>query len=433
MKNFLIILLTNLKRNFFRNFFASIGIVIGIGSLYFFITVGTGLNSLITSKTMQKLPVNMLRVRTTELSLGIFRFGQPSFMKSATISEEAIESFKAIPGVRKVYPIMNVMFPISAVISFSSILPGARYRRGYRTDLIMSGAPETLIKNDIRLKNVSFSRKSWPIPVLISRHILDIYNSGFASAQNLPKLSEKALLGLRFNLILGQSTLLRERGKKGIRVPCRVVGFTTKSEMLGLVMPLDYVKIYNKRFIAGFKKPRYSSCYVLARSSDKVSKISDTIEKNGYTVHAHKKISNLILLVTFLLGLFSMIIIFIAAVSIFNAFTVIVSQRRMEIGLFRSFGASRRYISALFLSEASIGGTVSGLMGITLGIFLVRLTWSLVKDVLPPVFPSLDVLFPISFFLPFVLLSGSVITSILAAYFPALIASRIDISKAVRK
>lgn len=431
-RSFPILLWTNIKRNFLRGFFSGIGIIIGIGSLFYFVTIGNGLNNFIISREMQKLPMNMIRVRTTELSLGVFRFGQPSFMKSATISPQAVANFKKMKGVTAVYPVMNVMFPISAEISFGTLLKGRRYRRRYRTDLIMSGAPAGLVQEDIKMKGIEFNRKSWPVPVLISRHILDIYNSGFASSQDLPKLSEKALLGFRFTLVLGQSTLVRKKGVTGVRIPCRVVGFTTKSEMLGLVMPLDYTALYNKRFIRDWKQARYSSVYIKATSSDKVATIADEIEKAGYTVHAQKKVSNLILLITFMLGLFSAIIILVASISIFNAFSVIVNERRMEIGLYRSFGATKGFIRSLFLGEAAVIGSITGGIGLLLGIFFVRLTWTLIIQLLPAFFQQMGSIFPISIPLLLLMLGCSVFASILAAWLPASIAARMDISSAVR-
>jgi hypothetical protein len=99
--------------------------------------------------------------------------------------------------------------------------------------------------------------------VLVSRSIIDIINTGFTGAHGIPKISEKMLLGHRFNLILGQSTFLRNEQK--LEVPCRICGFTGMSEMLGLVMPLAYVEAYNRRFVAGWRQPRYSSVYILAR------------------------------------------------------------------------------------------------------------------------------------------------------------------------
>lgn len=433
MHGFLSILATNLHRNFMRSFFSSIGIIIGIGSLYFFITIGSGINDFIVGREMQKLPMNMMRVRTTELSLGVFRFGQPDFMRSATITEKALERFRSINGVRTIYPVMNVLFPISAVLSFSSILPDQSFRRGYRTDLIMSGAPEELVREDIALSNAAFDGKAWPIPVLLSRHILDIYNSGFAAGQNLPKLSEKALIGFQFDLILGQSTLLRRAGGPVSSVPCRVVGFTEKAEMLGLVMPLERVREFNRQFVDGWTENKYSSVYILAASSDKVATIADEIEKTGFTVFAEKKLSNLITLVTFILGLFSLIIIMVAAISIFNAFTVIVNQRRMEIGLFRSFGATRNMIRALFMSEAAVVGSCTGVIGLVLGVFLVRGAWSLARSFLPTFLQSMESIFPVSPGLLAMLFAGSVLASLVAAWVPALVASRIEISDAVRR
>jgi len=417
---FLKILSTNIRRNFLRSFFSAIGIIIGIASLYFFITVGTGLNKFITGAEMQKLPMNTLRVRTTQLSMGIFKMGQPSFMKSSTISDSAIRKIRAIKGVKAIYPVMNVSFPISANISFSSMISSGSFRKRYRTDLIMAGAPRKLIAEDLKIRT-AFNGRSWPIPVLISRKILDIYNSAFAGSQKLPKISEKAILGLKFELVLGQSTLIREIGKKTAKVPCKVVGFTDKSEMLGLVMPLQYVKRYNRRFIKGWNRPAYSSLYIKAKSSDQVAFIADKIEKLGYTVHAQKKVSNLIILVTFLFSLFSF------------AFSVIVNQRRLEIGLYRSFGATRRFIKSLFLAEAAFVGVITGFVGLALGVYLVKLTWRLVSDVLPPFLKNMNNFFPISLSLLLILIGGALLTSILAAYIPATIAGRTAISKTLKE
>ncbi|MDR2735019.1 MAG: FtsX-like permease family protein [Spirochaetota bacterium] len=433
MSGFIPVLATNIRRNFIRSFFSSIGIIIGIGSLYFFVTIGSGINEFIVGREMQKLPMNMLRIRTTELSLGVFRFGQPDFMRSATITENALESFRSIEGVRAIYPVMNVLFPISALLSFSSILPDQTFRQGYRTDLIMSGAPEELILEDIALTNAGFSDTASPIPVLLSRAILDIYNSGFAAGQNLPKLSEKALIGFQFDLTLGQSTLMQRRGARTRTVPCRVVGFTEKAEMLGLVMPLKRVQEFNQQFVEGWRENKYSSVYILAESSDRVAYIADEIEKTGYTVYAEKKLSNLIILITFILSLFSFVIIVVAAISIFNAFSVIVLQRRMEIGLYRSFGATRGTIRRLFMCEAGVVGSFTGIIGIILGVFLVRAAWSMAQKFLPGFLQTMDSIFPISFQLIFLLFAGAVVTSLIATYFPSLVASRTEISDSVRR
>ena len=434
MSGFIPVLATNVKRNFIRSFFSSIGIIIGIGSLYFFVTVGSGINEFVVGSEMQKLPMNMMRVRTTELSLGVFRFGQPDFMRSATITEKALDSFRSIQGVRAVYPVMNFLFPSSALLSFESLLPdGGNLRRGYRTDLIVSGAPEELMVDDISLSNIQFNGNAWPIPVLLSRSILDIYNSGFASAQDLPKLSEKALLGFEFEILLNESTIQQRRaGVQRVTVPGKVVGFTEKAEMLGLVMPLARAQEYNKRFVSGWTENKYSSVYIEAENPDRVAYIADEIEKTGYTVFAEKKLSNLIILVTFVLSLFSLIIIIVAAISIFNAFSVIVLQRRMEIGLFRSFGATRGMIRRLFMCEAALMGFFTGVIGLLLGVFLVRGALSLASEHLPG-FLRLDSFFPISGELLFLLLMGSIVTSLIAAYVPSLVASRIEISDAVRR
>ncbi|MGZ8734215.1 MAG: ABC transporter permease [Acidimicrobiia bacterium] len=73
-----------------------------------------------------------------------------------------------------------------------------------------------------------------------------------------------------------------------------------------------------------------------------------------------------------LLG-FAGIGLFVGAFIIFNTFTILVSQRTRELGLFRALGASRRQVVGSVIIEAAVVGLLAAVVGFGAGIALAEL------------------------------------------------------------
>ncbi len=74
-------------------------------------------------------------------------------------------------------------------------------------------------------------------------------------------------------------------------------------------------------------------------------------------------------------GMMAMVTMVAMAASVLGVTTTMttsVIERQKEIGLMKSVGANRRRISALFLSEAAVIGTIGGIVGFIVGVFLAR-------------------------------------------------------------
>ena len=65
---------------------------------------------------------------------------------------------------------------------------------------------------------------------------------------------------------------------------------------------------------------------------------------------------------------FAFIALFVGAFTIFNTFSIIVSQRTRELALLRIIGASRRQVFAIVQLEAFLMGLVASLLGLGLGV-----------------------------------------------------------------
>lgn len=118
------------------------------------------------------------------------------------------------------------------------------------------------------------------------------------------------------------------------------------------------------------------------------------------------------------------LVIFIGSVLVFITMMGAVNERTREIGIFRAIGFRRGHVMQIILLEAMVVGLIGGLVGFIGGN---GLAWLVIPMVLP------DGLFVgINFSLGGVSLLLAVALSLLATLYPAVKASRLDPSEALR-
>ncbi len=119
---------------------------------------------------------------------------------------------------------------------------------------------------------------------------------------------------------------------------------------------------------------------------------------------------------------------------VYNALSVTVTERRHEIGILRSLGATRGQILALFAGEALFLGFIGSLLGIPMGMGLAHLGLSPMQAVLNDVFFTVDArTVYVSWKLFGIALCAGMLTTLLASLLPAFKASREKPADAVRK
>lgn len=112
------------------------------------------------------------------------------------------------------------------------------------------------------------------------------------------------------------------------------------------------------------------------------------------------------------------IVVLVAAVALFNTFTLSVLKRRRELGMLRAMGATRGYVIRLILAEAMAVGVVGATLGLPIGL----LTHYLANIVLSTT-TALKVGFSVSpLFLFYVV--GAMVLCLLGTIPPAIVGSR---------
>ncbi len=141
-------------------------------------------------------------------------------------------------------------------------------------------------------------------------------------------------------------------------------------------------------------------------------------------MESYTSVLNILFGFIFLIALIS---VFVSSINTANTMITSVLERTQEIGVMKSIGARNSEIFKIFLFESSVIGFVAGVLGVLLGVFLtviarqvlVQLGWSF----LSPYY---------SFWMFFGCIAFATITGAVSGVFPALNATKISPVKALR-
>lgn len=422
------LLATNLKRNARRLILSSLGIVVGIGSFVFFISLGNGVRHIIVRELIGGLPVNQIEIAPKSYNVGITKQSSLFAMK---FDDDMLERFRSIKNVQAVYGKMNLRVPARAVIPIPKQFQKKGMSSAFYTELLVQGIdPRAIPKDEVDPKDFRYDPKK-KVPVLISRRLLDLYNATLAEMTGFPKLNTQAArLIPTFNITTGRSAFKSRTHPKGAKhYAARIAGVSGRAIMIGLSAPLEYIKRINQFYLGPKGGQIYNSAIVEAARPEQIPGIIKKLDKLGFTLANRqilaKKVGEIILLITILLTIISGVIMLIAAISISHTFFMMIYERRYEIGLMRAVGATRGTLRLLVIVEAAVVGILSGLAGIGLTLGTTRfLQWFLERYPDLPFTPAKLFIYP--YWLLLLALGFAILFCLFGAFFPARRASSVD-------
>ncbi len=396
------------------------GVALGIGCLVFFLALGAGLQTVVHDV----FPVSTREVEVVVPSLAI-----GSLLGEAKLDEAILTRLRKIPGVTVAYAKMSLRAP--AVTRYNGLFFGREIHMGL--EVIGSGLPPELLGADARL---SFEDKGdgQPIPVVVNRRLLELYNKVFAPQRGLPRLTEGMLVGFQFPVELGRSYVAGKTMPNAQETSLVLAGFSDRATLGGVSMPLATVRRINARF--GADAETYSSVLLRAESTEEMPAIAAAVRRMGLELDETERnralqIGSAVELVTLALGLLAALITALAAVNTMQAFYASVRERRREIGVLRAVGATRGDVAGVLLAEAAATGLVGGVAGVLLA-RLAALALDRISRTHLPDFPFKPQTF-FHFEARHMLLGLGVAlaAALLGAFLPARAAARLDPAKAL--
>jgi hypothetical protein len=366
---------------------ASVGVVLGVAALTFFLALGLQIRELLVT---QVFPADHLEVapRRAEVDLFALRLD----LGRDALDGADLDGLGAIDGVDAVYPKMRLTVP--ALASGGTSLFGA----GLQTEIVADGIDPALVVGEVGPAFREVDDDQPPkrcsgdaecgeeaycgrergfgegvcrpyIPVLVSPYVVELYNGAFRRAYDLPKINPDALEGLVFEMAFGASTLRPSRGRV-IREKMRLAGVSDKAIPLGVTLPVGHIRRLNMALDSPQAGERYHSAVIEVKDKGLLPRVVEAVEASGLEVRDRgaRRAALVTAVVMLVLALVGTVLIAVAAAHIMHVFYLVVMVRRREIGLLRAVGARRGDIRTLLVAEAAVVGLAASLLGVAVAV-----------------------------------------------------------------
>ncbi len=401
------------------------GIAAGTAALLFFLSLGLGVRAVLLG---QVFPIDQAELEPPKaadpglLGLLIGGAGQAPGIDAPTVAELA-----RVPGVESVFPKLRFAFPTSA--------RGGKEIFGYEvgtSELIGDGIEPELVRSELKSSHPfedpwekakqpcnensacqsdqyceqpsgeAQGRCSDPVPALVSRYLVEIFDKSIAPAHRLPPVGNTMVeraQGITFNLRLGESLLGKARKGTPRTAKVRLIGISQRAIDLGITLPLGTVKRWNREFGGENAAELYSSAVVVVQSPRDMSQLLDIAGQKKLMPKdtRARDVSVLITSVMALLSLVSAVILIVSASNIAYTFRVLVNERRSEIALYRAVGATSADMRAWMLGLSIVVGLAGGCIGLFVARIGAWITDWIAADKLPdfPFKPQTFFAFPL--------------------------------------
>ncbi len=185
-------------------------------------------------------------------------------------------------------------------------------------------------------------------------------------------------------------------------------------------------------FVANSNSPikDYSQATVMMEQNALYEPIRDSIEAAGFRTFSFaeqfKEIRQFFRYFNLALGLIGIIALMTASLGIINTMIMSITERRREIGIWMSLGADMNDIRRLFLVESGLIGLIGAIGGVIFGYIISRVGSLVAKTFMENEgVPPMEI-FHIPIWLVLTALLFGVLVSLLAGFYPANRAAKID-------
>ncbi len=369
--------LTGIRRRLSRAILTVLAVALASALLSSLLIAGEVARERVLDQVSKGGPLAGVRVDAAAPVAGALDRDTPRRLGEAkTINDAAIDTIRALPGVRSVLSV--TVQPVFVSLSAPAVHERAP-EAVKRTSKVArpNDFAESLVGAD--LKRVS----DLPITVIAGRlPSPDARNEVAVTPSYLERLGletpdSRYVIGTELMYASGRSIRIDGRDRvRGRWVRASVVGVVAQDiDNRGEILaPLNAVAAARDWTTAGddpriFETPEspYAALFVVAERLDDVPSVRRLINDIGYSTSAPEQlianIKRYVRVVEIVLGGIGLIGLVIAALGITNAMLAAVRERRREIGVLKAIGARDRDVRRVFLVEAAALGAIGGGLG----------------------------------------------------------------------
>lgn len=413
--------ISNMRRRGTRTILTILGVIIGIISVVSMLAVSIGVKNELTKSVEEG--TNILEITV---------YGNDNTtQKSKMLTDDTVTKISEMDGVTAVYPML-------------SLIEYVKYDK-YEGYLEIIGVPEEYFDEMVIADgNVPDSSSVKPELLVGKNALFMLWNTVTYASYEESENDESFLTGERLTIYFSNDA----DNEKGYRLS--VSGETGNEYDYSVYANLDVLKSYIKRMsgddgIEGqpldakgnsFNYWVYDSISVMVTDMDAVEEVSEKIQDMGLQAENEKEtvdtMQHIVKISQLLLGGIGMIALVVAVIGIANTMTTAVYDRINDVGVLKVLGCDRDELLLMFLIESGLLGTIGGLIGILLSYGITRV---LINKVAVKMIGLTEGM--ILAVIPAWLAIGAVIFAcvlgVLAGYFPARWATKINPMDAIRK
>jgi putative ABC transport system permease protein len=453
--------LRNLRESMLRNSLTTLGISVGVASLVAMVSLGIGLQQLVSRRLVKSGLFDTVIVTRRDLRrAGREEDGNgPTPAESRVLDEAARREIERIPNVTEAYPDIRfnaeLRYGDKPHLTMISALPSSAKSNdafdGMQGSFFSSEtAPEVILQKTFAeellgkppTRGIDETKVTDLAKPLLGKELTMRYQQRAyapAPASSAPGTSaDESLSSAAYSVVLREQKLtivgVADLDPESMRGPGHAKVFLP----LKLAESFHVMQTANLREIslAASDQPVYSAISAHVKNPSQVQPVEDAIKKMGFTtfslLDASQSLRSVFRVLDLFLLIFGSLALAVASIGIVNTLVMAILERRREIGIMKAIGASDGDVKKLFFAEAGAMGILGGVAGVALGWAIGRIinfgtNIYLRRESIAP-----DNFWSVPWWLVALAIGFSFLVSLLSGLYPAGRAAKLDPVQALR-